>query len=169
MKKIILSLFILAALTSFTTAEWITFTSKEGKFTVLLPNEPETKEEEGGVAGTASGFSTTLYLSIDNKTMYIVGYVDYDPSNEIDTKVELDANRDNFVNAVGGKLLESKEVNFLGHKGILFTALTENNNYLYTSYVFIVGRRPYQLVIGSPEGKPSPDEKKFFNSFKLSN
>ena len=169
MKKIFLALLTLTALVSFTTAEWITFTSKEGKFTVLLPNEPETKEEEGGEAGTPSGFATTLYLSKDVRTLYIVGYVDYDPANKFDNKVELDANRDNFVTAVGGKLLESKEVKFLGHNGILFTALAESNNYLYTSYVFIVGRRPYQLVIGSPEGKPSPDEKKFFNSFKLSN
>lgn len=158
---------ITVAFTSFNKVEeWVTFNSKEGKFSVLLPSDPKTTTEKE-TEGPGAPYSVNMFISQSDKEIYLVGYVDYAPDFEFEEMAELNANRDNFVKAVGGEIIETKNVKLDSNNGIFFTAKTSANGYLWTSYVYLVGKRPYQLVLGSPEGKPSPHETKFFSSFKL--
>ena len=55
---------------------------------------------------------------------------------------------------------------FKGFKGLEFTATS--GSFYWTSKVFIVGRRPYQLLAGSNTGHVSENENKFYNSFSIS-
>ena len=159
---------VATVLFSFTTIEWITFSPKSKDFQVSLPSNPEeaTQKQEEGLGAP---YTVQMYTAKDvpNATVYLVGYVDYAPNFTFDKKKESEANMNNFVTSVGGELIESKEVEFAGYNGIFFRAKTAANGYLWTSYVIIVGNRPYQLIIGSPKGIASPNEAKFFESFKI--
>ena len=96
----------------------------------------------------------------------MVGWVDYDPSFNFNRLAELEANRDNFVDGVKATLLETRSATLYGYQGIEFTA--ENANRVFKSRVVVVGRRPYQIVIGSPrEMDDSVSIKRFFDSFKV--
>lgn len=169
MKKITLLILPVLFLTisSFNISEWITFTSETGRFSVMLPVQPtassETKNE-----GPGSPYTTQLYISRHEKVFYLVGFVDYTPEFRFENKSELEANRDNFLPGVDATLLDSKFLKIDGYDGIHFTAKGNTTDYLWTCKLLIVGKRPYMLVIGSPDGKASADEEKFFSSFKLS-
>jgi hypothetical protein len=54
-----------------------------------------------------------------------------------------------------------------GYSAIEFTA--ETGDRIFKSRVYMVGRRPYQIAIGSPRGQDdSVNVNRFFNSFKVS-
>ena len=103
----------------------------------------------------------------DPQRIYFIGYVDYEPEFDFNRLAEMEANRDNFVKGVNGKLLSSHRVNIDGYPAMEFT--TETAEKIFKSRVYIVGRRPYQIVIGSPKGiDDSAHVERFFNSFKVS-
>lgn len=168
MKKISLLLIsgLFLSLTSFIAEEWVAYTSEAGKFSILLPEKPK-ESAETVTEGTGSPYTTHLFISRNKKDVYLVGYVDYNPDFNFGNKSELEANRDNFLPGVDATLLESKFLKIEDHDAIEFTAKGNHNNTLWTAKVLIVGKRPYMLVIGSPDGKPSTDQEKFFSSFKL--
>lgn len=109
-----------------------------------------------------------MFISKDDRErVYLVGWVDYHPTFNFDRLAELEANRDNFVKGVAGKLLSSRRLNIDGYQALEFTV--ENEEKIFRSRVYIVGRRPYQIVIGSPKGiDDSANVDQFFNSFKVS-
>ena len=82
--------------------------------------------------------------------MFLIGWVDYDPSFNFNRQSELEMNRDNFVKSVKAQLLTSRALTIDGYPALEFTA--EMPNRIFKSRVYMVGRRPYQIVIGSPKG-----------------
>lgn len=144
--------------------DWIKFNSREGKFTILLPAEPSAQTD------TSNGdpfYITQLLISKGSSEMYAIGWVDYESNYKFDEQKELEANRDNFIKGINGTLVETKNTAFRGYKAVEFTATS--GTYLWTSKVFMVGKRPYQLVAGSSSGKASGNENKFFDSFFMNN
>jgi hypothetical protein len=92
--------------------------------------------------------------------------VDYDPSFNFNRQAELEANRDNFVKGINAILLTTHPTTIDGYSALEFTA--ETSDRIFKSRVFLVGRRPYQIVIGSPKGMDdSAIVNRFFNSFKV--
>ena len=91
--------------------------------------------------------------------------MDYDSSFQFNEKAELLANRDNFVKALNAEVYETKDISYNGYAGIDFTAGV--NGIFINSRVYIIGKRPYQLVAISKTGKSSADLEKFYTSFKL--
>ena len=86
--------------------------------------------------------------------------------NVIDRHAELEANRDNFVKGINATLVSSRRTNIDGYSALEFTAETADR--IFKSRVYLVGRRPYQIVIGSPKGlDDSANVNRFFNSFKV--
>ena len=76
------------------------------------------------------------------------------------------ANRDNFVKGLKATLLTSRPTVIDGYSALEFTAETADK--IFKSRVLLVGRRPYQIVIGSPKGiDDSVSVNRFFNSFKV--
>lgn len=144
--------------------DWITFDSKDGKFTILLPAEPSSQTD---TSKSYPSYVTRLLLSKGNGEMYAIGWVDYESGYKFDEQKELEANRDNFIKGINGTLVSSKNTAFRGYKAVEFTATS--GGYLWTSKVFMVGTRPYQLVAGSGTGKASGNENKFFDSFFMKN
>ena len=144
---------------------WAHFTSDEGHFSVLMPEIPTDKAE---TTDSAHGpYTTHLFVVRDTTSVYLIGWVDYDPSFNFNRQAELEANRDNFVKGIQAKLVSTRPTMIDGYSAIEFTAETDDR--VFKSRVYMVGRRPYQIVIGSPKGTDdSANVNRFFNSFKVS-
>ena len=144
---------------------WVSFTSDEGRFSVLMPEVPTDKTE---TVGSQHGpYTTHLFIVRDTTSVYLIGWVDYDPSFNFNRQAELEANRDNFVKGINAKLLTTRPTVIDGYSAIEFTA--ETTERIFKSRVYLVGRRPYQIVIGSPKGQDDTAlVNRFFNSFKIS-
>ena len=143
---------------------WVHFNSEDGRFSVMMPQIPTDKAEtEQSQHGP---YTTHLFIVKDTTSVYLIGWVDYDPSFNFNRQAELEANRDNFVKGINAKLVTTRPTVIDGYSAIEFTAETEDR--VFKSRVFMVGRRPYQIVIGSPKGMDdSANVNRFFNSFKV--
>lgn len=143
---------------------WVKFTSDTGHFSVMMPEIPEDKTE---TTPSAHGpYTTHLFIVKDTTSVYLIGWVDYDPSFPFDRQAELEANRDNFVKGIEAKLISTRPTVIDGYSALEFTAETADR--VFKSRVYMVGRRPYQIVIGSPKGQDdSVKANRFFNSFKV--
>lgn len=169
-KKIpaVLALVLLAALNTWaqTPAGWVKFSPQGSPFTVLLPSEP--KEDRKTTESQYGPYTTYLYNSVGpDDGIYIVGWVDYDPKFDFGVQAELEANRDNFVKALKARLLSTTPIKLGTHPGIEFKAELEGKADI-VSRVYIVGRRPYQLIVLTPAGSDaSAARERFFSSFQL--
>lgn len=144
---------------------WAQFSSDTGRFSVLMPEIPEEKTE---TTDSAHGpYTTHLFIVKDTTSVYLIGWVDYDPSFNFNRTAELEANRDNFVKGINATLVSSRATTIDSYSAIEFTA--ETTDRVFKSRVYMVGRRPYQIVIGSPKGMDDTAlVNRFFNSFKVS-
>jgi hypothetical protein len=124
-------------------------------------DQTETTQSEHGP------YTTHLFILRQPRNVFLIGWVDYDPTFNFNRQTELEMNRDNFVKGIKAQLLETRSTTIDGYQAIEFTAA--NANRVFKSRVYMVGRRPYQLVIGSPLGEDdSVNVERFFNSFKVS-
>jgi hypothetical protein len=146
------------------TGGWVQFNSDEGHFSVLMPQIPTEKVE---TTDSAHGpYTTHLFVVRDADCVYLIGWVDYQPSFNFNRQAELEANRDNFVKGISGTLESTRSSTIIGYPTIEFTAQTSDRT--FKSRVLIVGRRPYQIAVGWP--KDTDDTAKvnrFFDSFKV--
>ncbi|MET0646593.1 MAG: hypothetical protein ABW208_08220 [Pyrinomonadaceae bacterium] len=169
-KKILaaLCLVLLTALTARaqTPAGWVKFSPPDSAFSVLMPSAP--KKDEKTTESPSGPYTTTLYTaSTPERELYLIGWVDYDPKFKFGVQAELEANRDNFIKGVKAKLLSTTPIKLGTYPGIEFKAeLTGRADIV--SRVFIIGRRPYQLIMLTPAGSDaSANRERFFSSFKL--
>ena len=143
---------------------WANFSSETGRFSVLMPVIPEEKIET--TPSDHGPYTTHLFIVREDKYVYLIGWVDYDPSFNFSRQAELEANRDNFVKGVNATLTSTRSLNLDGYPVIQFTADTVDRT--FKSRVYLVGRRPYQIVIGYPKGEEDISlTNRFFNSFKV--
>ena len=143
---------------------WVKFTSDEGNFSVLMPKIPEDKTETE--QSSHGPYTTHLFIVRDDTSVYLIGWVDYDASFNFNRQAELEANRDNFVKGIQATLISTKPTVIDGYSALEFTAETADR--IFKSRVYLVGRRPYQIVIGSPKGyDDTASLNRFFNSFKV--
>jgi predicted Zn-dependent protease len=99
-------------------------------------------------------------------SVFLIGYVDYDPNFNFNPTAELDENRDNFVKGVKATLISNKRTTVDGYQAIEFVAETAEK--IFKSRVYMVGRRPYQLVTVTSKGvDDSVNINRFFGSFKV--
>lgn len=143
---------------------WVRFNSELGRFTVMLPQNPTENTET--VKSNVGPYTTHLFSVRSVKTVFLVGWVDYDPGFTFGVQSELNANRDNFVKAINATLVSSNNTRIDGYQSLEFTAETAET--FYRSRVYIVGRRPYQLIAGTLKGTDDTiNVTRFFDSFKV--
>jgi hypothetical protein len=144
---------------------WVPFSSETGRFSVMMPEIPQEKTET--VDSAHGPYTTHLFVVKDTTNVYLIGWVDYDASFNFNRQAELEANRDNFVKGIKATLLNTRTTSIDGYSAIEFTAETVDR--IFKSRVYMVGRRPYQIVIGTPKGvDEGASVERFFNSFKVS-
>ena len=143
---------------------WVKFTSETGHFSVMMPETPTDKAET--VQSAHGPYTTHLFIVKDDQSVYLIGWVDYDPAFNFNRQAELEANRDNFVKGINATLLNTRTAMIDGYSALEFAAETADR--VFKSRVYMVGRRPYQIVIGSPKGfDDTASVNRFFNSFKV--
>ena len=145
-------------------AGWELFNSASGRFSVLVPEIPEEKVET--TPSEHGPYTTHLFIVRNDTQVFLIGWVDYDVSFNFNRQDELVANRDNFVKGVSATLTSTRALQLDGYSAIEFTADTPDRT--FKSRVYMVGRRPYQIVIGYPKGDEDlVATNRFFNSFKV--
>lgn len=143
---------------------WVRFNSELGRFTVLMPEIPTDKTET--TQSEHGPYTTHLFIVRDTKNVYLIGWVDYDASFNFNRQSEMDANRDNFVKGINATLVSSRPLQIDGYQALEFTA--ETSDRVFRSRVYMVGRRPYQIVVGMPkDDEDTVTVNRFFNSFKV--
>jgi hypothetical protein len=144
---------------------WAKFTSEEGRFSVFIPGTP--KDQVETTPSNIGPYTTHLFTLRNLRHVFLIGYVDYDPSFNFNPQAELDANRDQFVKNLKATLVASRNVRVDGYSALEFTAVTPDER-VFKARVYIVGRRPYLIVLGSPKGVDDTFAlNRFFSSFKI--
>jgi len=145
---------------------WVRFTSAAGHFSVLMPELPNA-ETPRTTPSDHGPYTTYLFITKTPTSIFLIGWVDYDPNFNFNRQQELEANRDNFVKGVQATLMDSRTLTIDGYNAIEFIA--ESDTRRFKSRVYMVGRRPYQIVIASAKSEDdSVSASRFFNSFKVS-
>ena len=143
--------------------DWTTFNSPIGHFSILMPVVP--KETIKTTDSEHGPYTSYTYIA-KGQSVYAVGWVDYDPAFNFNRLAELEANRDNLIKGLQATLLNTKTVIVDGYQAIDFTAETADQT--LKSRVYMVGRRPYQLVAITSKGSDdSINVARFFASFKV--
>jgi len=142
------------------------FSSPDGRFSVMFPGKPDFAQDSIKLKGSDT---TTIYeftVSLDNDNIsYLVMYNDYPPGYAEDgAAAVLERTRDG---AVKDKTLTSDvAIDLNGVPGRAFTA-SDKDGYLYTVHQFLSGKRMYQLIVVSRPDHPAVQTEEFLNSFRI--
>lgn len=144
------------------------FVSKDGKFSVALPDKPAEKKSKAAVGDK----SVDLYVfTVAQKDRaFVVTYSDY-PKDKIGDAEKFVADRvaANVAN-LKGKVAANEKI-ALGkgkHPGREVRVEMADKKQLYRARVFLVGERVYQIVVlGPDEFVKGKDVDDYFASFKV--
>jgi hypothetical protein len=151
-----------------TAAEWVKYDSTEGRYSVLMPQQPKLASQE---ATSATGDKLTQYRAsaADSNSLYSVGYFDLLPNNTY----SLDKGRDGMVNAINGKLLSEEAISLGGYAGreLKVSATDGEKEFLVRARLYEINGRVYVLQHAFLKAADSPaiaaKSTKFFDSFKV--
>jgi hypothetical protein len=149
-------------------AEWVRYNSPEGRYSVLVPAQPELGTQE---SATADGQKFTQYKAAvsDGNGIYLIGYFDHVPG----TTFSLDKARDGMVGALKGTLLSESAISLGGSPGreLKVTATSDGTEFLLRARFYDVDKRVYvlQFIIPKSEDDSASAEKaaRFFDSFQV--
>jgi len=172
MKKIAIGLVLLLAsvevgLALQSPGEWVRFTSAEGRYSVLLPAQPEVGTQE---SATADGVKFTQYKAtlVNANTVYLIGYFDHVPG----TTFSYDRARDGMIAAVKGTLTSERPASGGGATGIEVKIVTKTEaglEFLLVARIYDINKRVYVLQYIIPKAEDGPAATatfaKFFDSF----
>jgi hypothetical protein len=159
-------------------AEWQTFTSTKGNFTISMPGMPkeESETQDGGLAGQI-GLAMFVFEDIDRA--FGVMYSDFpaDLISLIDLEVMLDSTLNRmpsyaakvFSNKKAGNLTSKKSISYENRfPGRHFRLESSDGSLIITGRLYVMNARLYMLFIGMNYTSFSEaDTNKFLDSFKL--
>lgn len=148
--------------------EWVRYTAVEGRYNVLLPQQPKLSTQE---ATTSSGKKLTQYLAQANDPdgLYWIGYFDYGA----DMDFSLDKARDGAVANVKGTLVKEEAISLGGYSGrdMKVTAKHEGIDLILRARIYDIRGRIYilQHLFQKLSDSQSTAQKtnRFFDSFKV--
>lgn len=145
---------------------WTTYRSQDGRFSVLFPAAPS-RDDKPVATGPGSPGSYSIFTAKGAGGIWMAGFADYAPGFDFGIQAELEANRDNFVKGTGAVLTESRPLKLGSAPGLEFTA-DKAGQWTARGRVFIVGRRPYQLLAIVPPGDSNAAHvRRFLDSFAV--
>lgn len=148
--------------------EWIKYTSKEGRYSLMLPAQPTVDSQE---ATTASGEKFTQYKATVSSAgaVYMIGYFDYSAG----TIFTFDKARDGMVDAIKGTLLSERSVSLGGSPGRELRVLAKDSSgveYLMLARFYDVNQRVYVIQFITPKSDETGVEERsarYFDSFQV--
>lgn len=150
-------------------SEWIRYNSPGGRYSVLLPSQPEPGTQE---SATAEGIKFTQYMAtlIEGNSVYLIGYFDHVPGTEF----SFDRARDGMINAFKGTLLSESAISLGGSPGrdLKIDAKSEAGTvFLVRARIYDIDKRVYvlQFIIPKPQDDSEAAAKcaKYFDSFQV--
>jgi len=145
-----------------TSREWIKYSDTPGRFTMMMPISPVKSEQP--VETDSGKLINHLFLATTSTAAFLISYVDH-PVKEDPQKI-LERVRDGAVNGIKGTLLRSTNITHKGYPGFEFAASVADA--VYTSRIYLVNDRLYQIVVVGPPGtKMSEDINRYMASFDL--
>jgi hypothetical protein len=173
MRKKMLATFFVLIVINFTygsqnTANWIKYTSSEGRFSVLLPNQPKILTQP---ATTSNGEKITQHAVYfeDSAGLYMIGYFDK-PAGMI---YSLDIGRDAFVKSNDGTLQSEKKISPDGYPGrdLLVSSNSPAGELITHAWLIDAGNIIYAIqFIHLKSADPTLTSKydaTYFDSFKI--
>jgi len=153
-----------------TEAEWMKFTSPEGRFSVLLPHEPKF---ESVAATDSSGITNYRYSDIESGYGFICEYFDV-ASTGADAQSFLDITRDGIIRGATATKLGEENISLNSYPGRelqLTLKVNEGTEITARTRIYLVDKRLYSLTflhLKSLDATVAADlGKKFFSSFEL--
>jgi hypothetical protein len=151
-----LALTALFLATTFAQAEWKEYTSPDGNFRVVFPENPQ---KQMGTERNLHQFSATV-----GAESYGVAFADYSSSTDWESAVN--GERDSIVNGLGGSVVAEKATSVEGYPGKWIRFVGQNTSGELA--IYFVGHRLYSLHAFAPKGAPRPENfSTFLNSFRL--
>src|SRR5262249_457403 len=133
------------------------FTSEEGKFSILMPGDPERKTQR------IRGLEMVMYGMNVKNGAYVVGYMDA-PGRPL----SLDGAIQNVTNEHNGKISSTKDFTLEGYTGKEFEIESKEPKGYISGRVIVVKDRLYTFQAAGTNAKLSnSDVRKFLDSFKL--
>jgi hypothetical protein len=142
----------------------VQFASKEGGFSVKLPEEPKTSSQDVDTdVGKVTMYAFTVETNSGN-TAYMVLYSDFptipDPANAIDRAIN------GQVTNFKGTIVTDKKVTLNGWPGR--TVRIESADVIVLSSVYLAGNRLYQVMFLTGKGDTIPaDALEFQSTFEI--
>lgn len=159
------------ASSSASAATWKEISSPEGRFSVLLLQNP--KQEKSQTTRPDGKIETVTYLAATPEgRAYSVAYSDY-PEAWVKSKSPdetLDSARDGAVARIKGNLLSEQKVTMDGAAGRELFIVGDGEPLTVQARMTMVEGRLYvlqALSVGAVHNVPDPDADRFFNSFRL--
>lgn len=145
--------------------EWTRFSPAEGRCSISTPVKLEGRIEK--VNDRLIGpYTFQMFQGQAGEVIYGVAWVDYGEPMKLTVQGELRANRDNLLKELGATHIRTTPISLEGNPGIHFTG--ETKSILITSRVYVVGSRPYLLIVMSRKRENREVEiKRFLDSFRL--
>jgi hypothetical protein len=173
--------FVLTATARADNPAWMTFTSKEGKFSVSLPDKPTESTQQVKSAGPGAGTEKReihlFSLAPAEGHAYVISYTDYPRGAIKPDKKEafLASVCDGFVKQVGGKERARKKLSLgtgkakhPGQEVVVAVGMAEKKQLFYRTRLYLVGDRFFQLTLMGPEDFTTDKQAdEFFSSFKV--
>jgi hypothetical protein len=144
-------------------ASWKNFRFPEGRFTIMLPQEPVKSSEKD-----ADGDVTYTYKVEQNENVYAVSHVDIATLKQLpqsDVKKILQTMPAEIVKAMDSKLVSNKPIGLRTNPGQEFDFLmtVEGKQFEGQGRIYAIGTRVYTLLyIGNPTLRS-----RFINSFDI--
>jgi hypothetical protein len=139
--------------------KWFNYSSRQGDFIAQMPVEPRVTEQALTIDDVQ--VVNNVALALTQFAVFAVSYADL-PPNISGSKNLLDKVRKGVIAGISGKLKSNSNISHKGYAGREFQAIAESG--LYTSRIFLVNNRLYQLVVVGVPGKVSADEVTHFLS-----
>ncbi|HWN10663.1 MAG TPA: hypothetical protein VNO50_15600 [Pyrinomonadaceae bacterium] len=143
-------------------SDWINHSDAPGRFSISMPVKPVKSEQ---LVDTESGkLTNNVLLAETGNSAFLVSYVDHAVPQ--DPQKALERVRDGAVKGINGTLAGSTSISHKGFPGLEFQASAQGN--IYTSRIYLVNSRLYQIVVVAPPGSAMSKEiNRYMTSFDL--
>jgi hypothetical protein len=159
-------LLVCAALALGFQGEWVKFSPPEGRFSILMPSQPE------AAAVSESGNTGYRYVVLGNGHGFVCMYLDLPPTS-FDRDTFLDATSDGIVHGAKATKVREQKISLEGYSGreLEYALNRPDRPGTARTRFFLVGRRLYSLTFVSADDfdpkLKAEQAAKFFSSFKL--
>jgi hypothetical protein len=148
-----------------TGTNWKTFTDPAGRFSILMPGEPQHQTDSSPASNGKPASHSDLYMTGENGNIYMAGTTIYDLASMLDVEGELAANRDNFDQGINARVTSQQRLKFGDYPALEFKSSGPQAN--FSALVVLAGPHCYMVVAAYHTADEPPEVMRFFRSYKL--